>query len=377
MDEKNKGTKKTIADELLEDNFFKPPIEDIIEETPQDKNETKGDESGSQKEIKDKGSFLFDDFLKSPTESPSDEISELTVQEASISGSVISPEPNPSVTPSSPIVVTKNTERRGGKLKAVVVSLGVVIVLLIIGFTYIYVYHAGTKSLHNEIIQGSQKVELNNTKLGSMNSKTSQSGAVQEVQQTAQPASAAGSTEQKSNQPSNTQVAETIPPVVKTQPNTVVTKQFEVILENIKSKVALNNAKHIGQTMDNALNFDVTENKRANTSYSLFVDKVYPSEGEATADNLKLMVANISNASIIKADGGYRILIGKYNTKARAESNIKNVEAAGLSGLIKETQNTAYTYDVKVYPFKSAREAETYQTKVKKLAAKVTSMEMK
>jgi hypothetical protein len=377
MDEKNKGTKKTIADELLEDNFFKPPIEDIIEETHQNKNEIKEDAKESQKAREDKGDLLFEDFLKSPAESSLDEISELTTQETSTLSSVMGPEIKPSATSDPRVLVTQDTERTGSKLKAIIASFGVVIVLLVIGFTYIYVYHPGAKPLQNKIIQGSQSVELNNTKPGSINSKPAKAEAVQEVQQTAQSTGTGVVAEQQGNQPSNTRIAENIPPVVKTQPNTEVTKQFEVILENIRSKAALNNVKHIGQTIDNALNFDVTENKTANTAYSLFVEKVYPSEGEATADNLKLMVANISNASIVRADGGYRILIGKYNSKARTESNIKDVQAAGLKGLIKETQNISYTYNVKVYPFKSAREAETYQTKVKKLAAKVTSMEMK
>ncbi len=66
MDDKSKGTKKTIADELLEDNFFKPPIDDIIEEAPPEKAGLKKDVKGSKEEIEKDGSLLFDDFLKSP-----------------------------------------------------------------------------------------------------------------------------------------------------------------------------------------------------------------------------------------------------------------------------------------------------------------------
>jgi cell division protein FtsN len=374
MDEKRKGTKKTIADELLEDNFFKPPIDDIIDEASPEKNDIKEKGQEPQKGTEKDGGLLFDDFLKSPAESTQDEITELSTPEISELNPAASPGFQAAAPPGPHVVVARAAEETSSKLKLIIASLGTVVVLLIIGFVYIYMHHPETKPLQSDLMQGSQSVTIDHTKPGPVQAKPVAPKAVPEAQQSVPPA---GNAEQKSNQPSNAQVAENVPPAVSPQQNNEVAKQFEVILENIKSKTALNDVKSIGKTMDNALSFDVVENKNANTSYSLFVDSVYPSEGEATADNLKLMVANISNASVVKADGGYRILVGKYNSKARAMSNIKNIQAAGLKGLIKETQNTTYTYNVKVYPFKSAKEAETYKAKVKRLAVKVTSTEMK
>ena len=374
MDDKSKGTKKTIADELLEDNFFKPPIDDIIEEAPPEKTGLKKDAKGSKEEIEKDGSLLFDDFLKSPSEALPDEVSVLTEKSAATLGSAVVPEAKTAGTAGPRVLVSQDTERSGSKLKTVIASLSAVIVVLIIGVVYLYIHHSRTVSLQNASSTESGSAAIHQVEPRPVTAKPAVTGTQQKTQNAAQSAAA---TEQKVNQPQNTQVAETVPPAANPQPQKEASKQFEVVLENVRSKVALNNAKRIGETMDTALSFDVTENKKENTVYNLFVNKVYASEGEATADNLKLMVANISNASVVKADGGYRILVGKYPEKARAMTDIKNIEAAGLKGLLKDTKNTTLTYNVKVYPFQSAKEADTYKAKVKKLAARITTMEKK
>ena len=377
MDDKSKGTKKTIADELLEDNFFKPPIDDIIEEAPPEKTGLKKDAKGSKEEIEKDGSLLFDDFLKSPSEALPDEVSVLTAKSATTLGSAAGSEAKTAGTAGPRVLVSQDTERSGSKLKTVIASLSAVIVVLIIGVVYLYIHHSRTASLQNASSTESRTASVHQVEPRPVTAKPAASGTQQKTQNAAPSAPAAAATEQKGNQSQNTQVAETVPPAANPQPQKEAAKQFEVVLENVRSKVALNNAKRIGETMDTALSFDVTENKKENTVYNLFVNKVYASEGEATADNLKLMVANISNASVVKADGGYRILVGKYTAKARAMSDIKNIEAAGLKGLLKDTKNTTLTYNVKVYPFQSAKEADTYKAKVKKLAVRITTMEKK
>ena len=374
MDEKSKGTKKTIADELLEDNFFKPPIDDIIEEAPPEKTGLKKDAKGSKEETEKDGSLLFDDFLKSPSEALPDEVSALTAKSATTLGSAVGPEAKTAGTAGPRVLVSRDTERTGSKLKTVIASLSAVIVVLIIGFVYLYIHHSRTAPLQNVSSPESRTAALHRVEPRPVIVKPAATGSERKTQNAAQSVAATGL---KGNQSPNTQVAEAVPPAAIPQPQKEAAKQFEVVLENIRSKVALNNAKRIGKTMDTALSFDVTENKKENTVYNLFVNKVYASEGEATADNLKLMVANISNAAVIKADGGYRILVGKYTAKARAMTDIKNIEAAGLKGLIKDTRNITLTYNVKVYPFQSAKEADTYKEKVKKLAARITTMEKK
>ena len=374
MDDKSKGTKKTIADELLEDNFFKPPIDDIIEEAPPEKTGLKKEAKGSKEEIEKDGSLLFDDFLKSPSESLPDEVSVLTAKSATTLGSAAGQAAKTAGTAGPHVLVSQDTERTGSKLKTVIASLSAVIVVLIIGVVYLYIHHSRTAPLQNASSTESRTAALHQVEPRPVTAKPAATGTQQKTQNAAQ---AAAATEQKGNQSQNTQVAETVPPAANPQPQKEAAKQFEVVLENVRSKAALNNAKRIGETMDTALSFDVTENKKENTVYNLFVNKVYASEGEATADNLKLMVANISNASVVKADGGYRILVGKYTAKARAMTDIKNIEAAGLKGLLKDTKNTSLTYNVKVYPFQSAKEADTYKAKIKKLAARITTMEKK
>ncbi len=374
MDDKSKGTKKTIADELLEDNFFKPPIDDIIEEAPPEKTGLKKDAKGSKEETEKDGSLLFDDFLKSPSEALPDEVSALTAKSATTLGSAVGPEAKTAGTAGPRVLVSRDTERTGSKLKTVIASLSAVIVVLIIGFVYLYIHHSRTAPLQNVSSPESRTAALHRVEPRPVIVKPAATGSERKTQNAAQSVAATGL---KGNQSPNTQVAEAVPPAAIPQPQKEAAKQFEVVLENIRSKVALNNAKRIGKTMDTALSFDVTENKKENTVYNLFVNKVYASEGEATADNLKLMVANISNAAVIKADGGYRILVGKYTAKARAMTDIKNIEAAGLKGLIKDTRNITLTYNVKVYPFQSAKEADTYKEKVKKLAARITTMEKK
>jgi hypothetical protein len=375
MTEKGKETKKTLTDELLEDNFFKPPIEEVIEETAPEQKPVSEAPKESEEE---KSELLFDDFLKSPVEEMpqeetpvvSDKTSSLSVPETPVS--------KPSVTPGTKIMVASVDESKGSKLKVIIAVLSGVIVLLIGGSVYVFTHRKVSQPEQNNLVVGAQKVEINHNKEQAAKPPLAKTEAVQEVQQQAETPVAKINNEQKgaTPQPAN-KIAENIPPVATPQPGTEITKQFEVILEDVKSKSAVNNARSIGEAIDNSLKFDITENKKTNTVYTLFVDKIYPSEGEATADNLKLMVANISNASIVKADGGYRILIGKYTSKAKAMSDIKNVKSAGLNGLVKETENVIYTYNIKVYPFKSIKQAEDYQTKVKRLAPKITFMEIK
>jgi len=375
MTEKGKETKKTLTDELLEDNFFKPPIEEVIEETAPEQKPVSEAPKESEEE---KSELLFDDFLKSPVEEMpqeetpvvSDKTSSLSVPETPVS--------KPSVTPGTKIMVASVDESKGSKLKVIIAVLSGVIVLLIGGSVYVFTHRKVSQPEQNNPVVGAQKVEINHNKEQAAKPPLAKTEAVQEVQQQAETPVAKINNEQKGStpQPAN-KIAENIPPVATPQPGTEITKQFEVILEDVKSKSAVNNARSIGEAIDNSLKFDITENKKTNTVYTLFVDKIYPSEGEATADNLKLMVANISNASIVKADGGYRILIGKYTSKAKAMSDIKNVKSAGLNGLVKETENVIYTYNIKVYPFKSIKQAEDYQTKVKRLAPKITFMEIK
>ena len=375
MTEKGKETKKTLTDELLEDNFFKPPIEEVIEETAPEQKPVSEAPKESEEE---KSELLFDDFLKSPVEEMpqeetpvvSDKTSSLSVPETPVS--------KPSVTPGTKIMVASVDESKGSKLKVIIAVLSGVIVLLIGGSVYVFTHRKVSQPEQNNPVVGAQKVEINHNKEQAAKPPLAKTEAVQEVQQQAETPVAKINNEQKgaTPQPAN-KIAENIPPVATPQPGTEITKQFEVILEDVKSKSAVNNARSIGEAIDNSLKFDITENKKTNTVYTLFVDKIYPSEGEATADNLKLMVANISNASIVKADGGYRILIGKYTSKAKAMSDIKNVKSAGLNGLVKETENVIYTYNIKVYPFKSIKQAEDYQTKVKRLAPKITFMEIK
>jgi hypothetical protein len=375
MTEKGKETKKTLTDELLEDNFFKPPIEEVIEETAPEQKPVSEAPKESEEE---KSELLFDDFLKSPVEEMpqeetpvvSDKTSSLSVPETPVS--------KPSVTPGTKIMVASVDESKGSKLKVIIAVLSGVIVLLIGGSVYVFTHRKVSQPEQNNLVVGAQKVEINHNKEQAAKPPLAKTEAVQEVQQQAETPVAKINNEQKgaTPQPAN-KIAENIPPVATPQPGTEITKQFEVILEDVKSKSAVNNARSIGEAIDNSLKFDITENKKTNTLYTLFVDKIYPSEGEATADNLKLMVANISNASIVKADGGYRILIGKYTSKAKAMSDIKNVKSAGLNGLVKETENVIYTYNIKVYPFKSIKQAEDYQTKVKRLAPKITFMEIK
>jgi len=391
MTEKGKETKKTLTDELLEDNFFKPPIEEVIEETAPEQKPVSEAPKESEEE---KSELLFDDFLKSPVEEMpqeetpvvSDKTSSLSVPETPVS--------KPSVTPGTKIMVASVDESKGSKLKVIIAVLSGVIVLLIGGSVYVFTHRKVSQPEQNNLVVGAQKVEINHNKEQAAKPPLAKTEAVQEVQQQAETPVAKINNEQKgaTPQPANkiaenippvatpqpaNKIAENIPPVATPQPGTEITKQFEVILEDVKSKSAVNNARSIGEAIDNSLKFDITENKKTNTVYTLFVDKIYPSEGEATADNLKLMVANISNASIVKADGGYRILIGKYTSKAKAMSDIKNVKSAGLNGLVKETENVIYTYNIKVYPFKSIKQAEDYQTKVKRLAPKITFMEIK
>ena len=377
MDDKTKGTKKTIADELLEDNFFKPPIDDIIEEAPQEKAGIKKDEKVSKEEIEKDGSLLFDDFLKSPADALPDEVSSLTAQPATTFGTAAVTEAKTAGTTGPRVLASHDTERTGSKLKTVVASLSAVIVVLSIGLVYLYIHHSRAVSLQSATSPGSRTAALHQVEPRPIAEKPAPTGTQRQAKNAAQSAPAAATTEQKGNQSQNTQVAEAVPPVATPQPQKEAAKQFEVILENVRTKAALKNAKRIGEAMDTALSYDVTENKKENTEYDLFVNKVYASQGEATADNLKLMVANISNASVIKADGGYRILVGKYTSKARAMVDIKNVEAAGLKGLLKGIKNTTLTYTVKVYPFKSAKEADTYKAKVRRLAAQITAMEKK
>ncbi|MGB9735478.1 MAG: SPOR domain-containing protein [bacterium] len=381
MPEKDKTPKKTLTDELLEDNFFKPPIEDVLEESSVEEVKTPSKEA--EKDEGEKSDLLFEeDFLKSPTEiSP-----EPTVEQIKDTASLSSVEQPRTVQPSTPqVLVATDTGRAGNKLKIVIATLSGVLALLIVGLVYVYLHYSKLKP-KEVVVVGAQHVEIQHpeegvTKTAPIEQKPAeQSQPPQQPQppQQSQPATPGKVAEQASTpQLSNKQITENIPPVAAPQPVTELTKQYEVILEGIKSKRMLNNAKHIGETINNSLKFDVTENKKSIPMYSLFVDKIYPSEGEATADNLKLMVVNISNASIIKADGGYRILIGKYDSKAKAMSKINDIKSAGLEGLVKETPNIVLTYDLKVYPFKSAKEAELYQTRVKTFAAKVTFEEVK
>ena len=377
MDDKSKGTKKTIADELLEDNFFKPPIDDVIEEAPPEKTGPKKVEKRSKEETEKDGSLLFDDFLKSPAEALPDEVSALSAKSVTTFGPAVGSETKTAGIPGHRVPVSRETERTGSKLKTVIVSLSAVIVVLIIGVVYLYLHHTGTGSLQNASTPVSRSAAIHQAEPRPITEKPPAAGPERNAQNATQSAPAAAASGQEGNKTPKMQVAEAVPPAVPPQLQKKTAQQYEVILENIRSKAALDNAKRIGKAMDSALSFDVSENKKENTGYNLFVNKVYASEGEATADNLKLMVSNISNASVVKADGGYRILVGKYTSKARAMKDIKNVEAAGLKGLLKDVKNTTLTYTVKVYAFQSAKEADTYKAKVKRLAANITTMEKK
>ncbi len=379
MEEKRKETKKTIADELLEDNFFKPPIEDIIEETKPEKPQSgKTVEDHAAKEE----SLLFDDFLKSPDEAThetlfgeeSSGISELPQSLAAKSQTA--------VTAAKPVVVARTTEPSSSKLKLIIASLGGIIVLLVAGIVYIYTHHVSETTRVNGI-QGTQTIEIKPPQ--TVPSAPSAAG-IQNGQKTGQAEHGTNVKEAASSQPAarqqpsqhpQEQVAANVHPAVQPQPVQEISQQFEVLLEKIKSKAALDDAKRIGARIDRSLKFDVTENKTTGTQYSLFVDKVYPSEGEATADNLKLMVANISNASVVKADGGYRILVGKYSAKNRAMTDIKNIQSAGLKDLLKEAPAVSSTYNMKVYPFKSDKEAKAYIARVRRIAAKITTVKVK
>ena len=372
MDDKSKGTKKTIADELLEDNFFKPPIDDVIEETSPAK-KTAGMETvqpGSSRGPEE--SLLFDDFLKSPAESSQDEVSELTSREEPV---IIPSAPVPAARSASPRVVTaQESKKSGSSVKLIVASVGAVVVVLALGVAYIMMRHPSPVSVQNNAVQGTQHVAVVRPEAGSASEHPA---AAATAPQAAQPAPVAENTGHESKPPAAAQVAENVPPAAAVQPAQQAVKKFEVTLDNVRTQGAIGTIKRIGASMDKGLSFDVAQNKTTVTSYALYVDKVYPSEGEATADNLKLMVANISNASVVKADGGYRILIGKYASRARASSDIKNLKAAGLKELLKTVQSSSTTFTVKAFPFPSSRAARAYEAKVKRFGAKTTTMEMK
>lgn len=358
MDRKDKETKKTIADELLEDNFFKPPIDDVIEEAPPEKQGGTGIEGKAAEE--NESSLLFDEFLKSPVETAPEETSELTVEPARILTQKPTAKIQVHVSSSKPASVVKAAGQPGSNTKIIIASLGGAAILLVIA-GYIYLGHRTSSPAKNNAVTGSQTIVM--------------------TPETPQPVQQKPSaSEQPVNQPAQ-QVAENAPPVQKPQPEQVVqeaSKQFAVTIEKIKTKTALNSVRRIGETMDKSLNFDIKENTaKSNTQYSLFVDKIYPSDGEATADNLKLMVANVSNASVIKSDGGYRLLVGKYGSMASAEAEKKNIEAAGLKSIIKEATNKASTYNVKVFPFRSSQNAQAYISKVKRFGAKADFAEIK
>ena len=133
----------------------------------------------------------------------------------------------------------------------------------------------------------------------------------------------------KPSRPAQVKAAKIASPVVKPKPIQKVSLKFEVSLQKIRSNGVLNNVKRIAAKMDKSLNFNVKKNKITHVGFRLFVNKIYSSEGEAMADNLKLMVVNISNASVIKSDGGYRILVGKYTSRAGAMAGVKKIHSAG------------------------------------------------
>ncbi len=364
MDDKSKGTKKTIADELLEDNFFKPPIDDVIEEASPDKGTAEEETHQPGKPGAQEESLLFDDFLKSPAESAPDEVSGLTSRDEPV---IIPSAPATATQPAGPRVFTaQEAKKSGSPMKLIVASVGVVVVVLGIGAAYFVMHHPSPVSEPNNAVRGAQSVVVHRPEAGSAPQPPA-----------APPAAAAETPVQKSSPPPAMKMAEEVPPAAAVQPPEHPAKKFEVILDNVRTKGAVNTIKRIGTGMDRALSFDIAEKKNTTTTFALYVDKVYPSEGEATADNLKLMVANIANASVVKADGGYRILIGKYASKARAAADIKNVQAAGLRDLLKPVQNTTSAYTVRAFPFPSAGAATAYEARVKRYAAKATTMEMK
>ncbi len=384
-DRKDKGTKKTIADELFEDNFFKPPIDEVIgkaePEKPGAAAKTKGPEEKEE-------SLLFDEFLKSPLEVTPDEGPGLTVEEAPVR--IPTPAQDvrpPGAAPRSAMViktVEEPTGNRKGMLMGIVIGVASV-ALLAAG--YMFFSRGSGSTRHRTGAKGSQTIVM---KHGSPEPRPSaaaqsvpppsQSKAATVPAPPAAPETAPAAQEQTPKPAPTAQVAANIPPAPKPRPVKpvhVAAKQFEVMLDTIRTKAALQDAQRIGGRMDHALKFDVKKNTTSSVTYSLVVDKVYSSEGEATADNLKLMVANVSNASIVKEDGGYRILIGKYRSKAAAVRDKKNIEAAGLKGLIKETATKTITYNVKVYPFRSSHDANVYRSKVRRFAARTTSSELK
>ncbi|MCL4558646.1 MAG: SPOR domain-containing protein [Deltaproteobacteria bacterium] len=376
-DKKGKDTKKTIADELFEDNFFKPPIDEVIEKAGPDKPEAAEKPKGPEEK---ESSLLFDEFLKSPLEAAPEANPELTLKETPLPVSAPAQDGKPPVTASRPAIVIKTVEEPSGSRKGILVGAligGASVIVLAVG--YIYFTHTSSSAQHAADMTGSQTIVIKHEAPVSQPPPAEQRHAVP-VPAAAPPSGNKPAMQEQTGRQPVQQVATNVPPAPKpipVQAVRTVSKQFEVRLEAIKTKAALENARRIGLTMDRSLNFDVKENTKNSATYSLVVDKVYPSEGEATADNLKLMVANVSNASIVKADGGYRILVGKYRSKASADSDRKNIEAAGLKGLIKENVTKVSTYNVRVFPFKSSGEAHAYLSRVKRLAAKAISSEIK
>ncbi len=381
MDKKDKETKKTIADELLEDNFFKPPMDDVIDDEVPEKHGVS--DAGEEGPEKSDSSLLFDEFLKSPVEISPEETSELTIEERPVIPQTREaiPDIHPTVSASRSAAVLKTAGPSGSKMKLIIASLGGGAVLLLAVAGYFYLGHKSTDTTRSTAVTGSQTIVMTH--------ETPPSGVQppEVTRESAKPAPLPDGNhennptvkEQTPHQPGQ-QVAENVPPVQTSQPAQTIqeaSKQFEVALEKIKTKAALDRVKRIGASIDKSLNFDIKENTANNTLYNLYVDKIYSSEGEATADNLKLMVANISNASVIKADGGYRILIGKYNSRGPADTDMKNIESAGLKGVIKEATSKVSTYNIRVFPFKSSKDAKEYISKVRKLAFKASFSEIK
>jgi len=369
MDEKKKKTKKTITDEILEDNFFKPPIEDIIDEEIEEK--TKVNET-EQEPVEQSENLLFDEFLKSPDEAAHDVISD----QASAATGARQESPakaEPVVVPGKPLLVARTAEPTGSKLKVIVASLGGAVVILAIGVVLLYFHHHPNGIEHNNVIPGAQTVIVKRPKkspVPAVKSVTVNKVPVKTVHKI--PA-----VKPKPSRPAQIKVAKIAPPVVKHKPVRKVNLRFEVLLRKIGSDSALNNVKRIAAKTDRSLNFNVKKNKITHVGFHLFINKIYPSEGEAIAGSLKLIVVNISNSSVIKADGGYRILVGKYTSKAGAMAIVKSIHSAGMKELIKKVSKVTYTYNLKVYPFKSDREAKTYMAKVKKYAAKATFAKIK
>ncbi|MCL4478173.1 MAG: hypothetical protein M1381_03605 [Deltaproteobacteria bacterium] len=377
MDEKHKKTaKKTIADELLEDDFFKPPLEEVVEEPVQENKEkqTKAEEE----------SLLFDEFLKSPEEAMSDVHGITTsAKYAAIDETEVKAYQPQSGTKSTQPFAVATVEKTGSSMaKIAIITLGIVVLLLSSGVIYLYLNSSANQHVpsQNEV-EGSQKVVINHP---SMNENKQQQAAGQtsninpQQQVTGHPSNISDNNikEPQPQQPKQAEVAENVPSTAPATPPNPSLQQsaqnFVVMLDTVRSKADLAVIKRIAHTTNTGLKIGSTENKTATTIYALYVKTLYPSDGEATADNLKLMMAGIQNAAIVKADGGYRIFIGKYPTRAKALTNAKGIKNAGLNELIKEIRNITVTYNINVKGFKSNKEAKTFITRVRRFALRST-----